>query len=178
MKNVGIVRRLDELGRIVIPREFRKTHRINVGDPLEIMATETGNIVITKVDMLSDLTALCETACQSLSAELSMTVAGSGFDNLLTASGQGRSSLVDKPLPHSITKLLKNRGFYNGSVMSDEIAKLPEDIAFGYVCIVPIQSYDDCFGGLFAFSNKEIAGFDIAAMKLAGRLVGDTLAKY
>jgi len=177
MKNVGIVRRLDELGRIVIPREFRKTHRINVGDPLEIVATETGNIVITKVDMLSDLTALCETACQSLSAELNMTIAGASFVDFLTASGPGRSGLIDKPLPQSVSKLLKNRGFFNGDIISDQIAKMPET-TFSHVCIVPIQSYDDCFGGLFAFSNKEITGFDAAAVKLAGRLVGDTLAKY
>jgi len=177
MKNVGIVRRLDELGRIVIPREFRKTHRINVGDPLEIMATETGNIIITKVDTISDLMALCETACQSLAAELSMTILGTSFDKFLIGSGQGRSGFVDKPLPSAASKLLKGRGFYNGAVASDEIGKLPET-QFEYVCIVPIQSYDDCFGGLIAFSSKEITGFDAAALKLAGRLVGDTLAKY
>ncbi|MCL2556045.1 MAG: AbrB/MazE/SpoVT family DNA-binding domain-containing protein [Firmicutes bacterium] len=177
MKNVGIVRRLDELGRIVIPREFRKTHRINVGDPLEIMATESGNIIITKVDTISDLTTLCETACASLAAELSMTIAGASFDKILAASGQGRSILNDKELSSAVSKMLKSRGFFSGAADSEEILGLV-NAGFNFVCVVPIQSYDDCFGGLIAFSNKEISGFDAAALKLAGRLVGDTLAKY
>lgn len=177
MKNVGIVRRLDELGRIVIPREFRKTHRINVGDPLEIMALENGDIVISKVDHISDLTALCETACSSLSGELNSTVAASSFDKFVACYGHGRQAVVDKELPASVTKLLKNRGFYNGSTASDELGRFP-DVGFGYVCITPILSYDDCFGGIFAFSNAPINGIDSAAIRLAGKLVGETLGKY
>jgi len=177
MKNVGIVRRLDELGRVVIPREFRKMHRINVGDPLEIFAMENGNIVISKFDRISDLVALGETACSSLSSELSMTVAVSSFESFVAATGSGKSEIIDKEIGQAAAKLLKNRSEFNGKKGDAEIGKLV-DTPHEFVCVVPIQSYDDCFGGLFAFSDSEISGLDAAALRLAGKLVGDALAKY
>ncbi|MDR3022353.1 MAG: AbrB/MazE/SpoVT family DNA-binding domain-containing protein [Clostridiales bacterium] len=54
MKNTGIVRRIDELGRIVIPMEYRKMHRINIGDPMEILATEKGEIMLKKIGLESE----------------------------------------------------------------------------------------------------------------------------
>lgn len=177
MKNIGIVRRLDELGRIVIPREFRKTHRINVGDPLEISASENGSIIINKVDNTSDLVQLCETACSSLSAELSVTVAAGNFERFLAVSGHGKQALIERELPAALSKMLKNRGQFNGSLSSEEVGRFP-DIGFAYICVAPILSFDECFGGVVAFSDKPLNGIDTASLKLAGRLIGDALQRY
>lgn len=177
MKTTGIVRRLDELGRIVIPREFRKTYRINVGDPLEIVALENGDIVISKVDNTGELILLSESACASLSAELGVTAAASSLDRFVACSGDGKSKFAEAPLPPDILKIIKNRGFYNGSTDSDEVKKLSET-GFGYVCIAPICNFDDCYGGIFAFSERQISGLDAAAVRLAGKLIGDALQKY
>jgi len=177
MKNVGIVRRLDELGRIVIPREFRKTHRINVGDPLEIMATESGSIVITKVDRLTDLIALTGAACTTLSAELNLTIAASSFDTFVAAGGQNRGGISGKELPEAVMGVLKDRGTAYGKTESFGFVDTPF-ANFENVCFVPILSYDDSFGGIFAFSDAEISAHNMAAIKLAGRLVGEALSRY
>jgi len=67
MKNTGIVRRLDELGRVVIPMEYRKMHRINIGDPMEIMANDNGEIVLKKIGLeseyISNASAIIESVC-------------------------------------------------------------------------------------------------------------------
>jgi len=177
MKRIGIVRRLDELGRIVIPREFRKTHRINVGDPLEISATDTGSIIINKVDNTSDLSNLGETACETLSKELNLTVAASNFERILSCVGQGKQAIIERELPLNVSRMLKNRGYFNGPITSEEVARFP-DIGFNYIFIAPILSYDECFGGIMAFSETPISESSAAVIRLAGRLLGDTLQKY
>ena len=55
MKATGIVRRIDELGRVVIPKEIRRTLRIKNGDPLEIYTTESGGVILKKYSALKDL---------------------------------------------------------------------------------------------------------------------------
>ena len=48
MKATGIVRRIDELGRIVIPKEIRRTHKIREGTPLEIYSSDNGELTLKK----------------------------------------------------------------------------------------------------------------------------------
>lgn len=66
MEETGVIRRLDALGRIVIPREYRKLHRIEVGDPLEMRLTTGGEITIKKVDLSAQLKTLGELAINAL----------------------------------------------------------------------------------------------------------------
>ena len=66
MEETGVIRRLDALGRIVIPREYRKLHRIEVGDPLEMRLTTGGEITIKKVDLSAQLKTLGELALHAL----------------------------------------------------------------------------------------------------------------
>lgn len=65
MKTVGIIRRIDDLGRIIIPREIRKQLSINEGCPLEITVAENGNVILKKVDtkksLIDDVRSLEET---------------------------------------------------------------------------------------------------------------------
>ena len=60
MKATGIVRRIDDLGRIVVPKEIRKVLRIREGDPLEIFTGKEGEIVLKKYSPMSDLTAFAQ----------------------------------------------------------------------------------------------------------------------
>ncbi|MCL2675404.1 MAG: AbrB/MazE/SpoVT family DNA-binding domain-containing protein [Firmicutes bacterium] len=177
MKNIGIIRRLDELGRVVIPREYRKLHHINVGDPLEIFAIDTGSIIINKMDNTSDLIQVGEAVCTSLSAELGMTAAAANFERLLVCVGHGKQVLIERELPHNVVKMLKNRGSYNGPITGDEVGRFP-DVGFSYIAVAPLFSVDECFGGLVAFSEKPISEAAVASLKLAGRLAGDALQRY
>lgn len=79
MKTTGIVRRLDELGRIVIPKEYRKLYGIEIGDPLEIKGNENGTITVSKVSNRTELLALCKSVCDCISAETGVTVAATDF---------------------------------------------------------------------------------------------------
>lgn len=57
MKATGIVRRIDELGRVVIPKEIRRTQRIRQGDPLEIFTTGDGEVIFKKYSPIGEMAA-------------------------------------------------------------------------------------------------------------------------
>ena len=71
MKATGIVRRIDDLGRVVIPKEIRRTYRIREGDPLEIFVTSNGEVVFKKYSPLGEIS-----SCASHYAEVLTKAAG------------------------------------------------------------------------------------------------------
>lgn len=64
MKATGIVRRIDDLGRVVVPKEIRRTLRIREGDPLEIFTDKEGEIILKKYSPIGELSAFCQTVCR------------------------------------------------------------------------------------------------------------------
>ena len=169
MKTTGIVRRLDELGRIVIPREYRRLYSINVGDPLEIVAMENGNIVISKLSTESDLAQLGKSACESLSVEFGLTAAVSNLKEFITGSGGGKSVLVNKELSTEIVKSIKDRrsAIVNGL-----------SYGFSYMAYAPIFGASDVFGGIFLLGGIAPDETKLASLKIAGKLIEDSIQKF
>ncbi len=169
MRTTGIVRRLDELGRIVIPREYRRLYSINIGDPLEIVAMENGDIVISKISTESDLAALGRSACESLATEFGLTAAAANLKTFVTGAGGGKGAVVGKELTPEFIKLLKDRrsGIGGGTVFG-----------FSYMAYAPILGSSDVFGGIFLFGGIQPDEAKLASLKIAGRLIGDSLQKF
>ena len=70
MKATGIVRRIDDLGRVVVPKEIRRTLRIREGDPLEIFTDKEGEIILKKYSPIGELSAFAKQYAESLSQML------------------------------------------------------------------------------------------------------------
>lgn len=87
MKATGIVRRIDELGRIVIPKEIRRTMRIRNGDPLEIFTDREGGILLRKYSPMGELNHLGEECCDSLFRATGRTAAVADRDGIIAAAG-------------------------------------------------------------------------------------------
>ncbi len=169
MKTTGIVRRLDELGRIVIPREYRRLYSINIGDPLEIVAMENGDIVISKVSSESDLVALGRSACESLSSEFGLTAAVSNLKNFVVGAGSGKGAIVNSEVSPELIKAIKDRR--NGIVSA-------LSYGFSYAAYAPIYGSSDVFGGIFLFGSAQPDEAKAASLKIAGKLIGDSLQKF
>ena len=103
MKATGIVRRIDELGRIVIPKEIRRVLRIREGDPIEIFTEEDG-VVLKKYARIRELGDYAETYCQALTGALGFSAAVTDTETVLFAStftvtSSARTAMVEKELP-------------------------------------------------------------------------------
>lgn len=169
MKATGIVRRLDELGRIVIPREYRRLYGINIGDPLEIVAMDNGDIVISKLSTESDLVALGQSASESLAAEFNLTAAVSGLKGFIAGAGGGKGAILGKELSPELIKALSDRRSGTGSGLL---------YGFSYMAYAPVFGSTDVFGGIFLFGGVMPDEAKLASLKIAGKLIGDSLQKF
>jgi AbrB family transcriptional regulator (stage V sporulation protein T) len=103
MKATGIVRRIDELGRIVIPKEIRRTLRIREGDPLEIYTDREGGIILKKYSPIGELAAFALDFAEALSQTLGLTAVISDRDTVLAASGEHKRDYFERPVSRALT---------------------------------------------------------------------------
>ena len=98
MKATGIVRRIDELGRIVIPKEIRRTQRIRQGDSLEIFTAADGEVVFKKYSPLSGLGSLSKVYAEVLAKSLGRPVVVCDTHQIVAAAGPGRGELLGRAI--------------------------------------------------------------------------------
>ena len=96
MKATGIVRRIDDLGRVVIPKEIRRTMRIREGDPLEIYTTRDGEVIFKKYSLIGGLEDFAAQFCDTLSRNTDFTAAVTDRDGIVAVAGAGKRELLGK----------------------------------------------------------------------------------
>jgi len=112
MKATGIVRRVDDLGRIVIPKEIRRTLRIREGDPLEIYTEKDGGVIFRKYSPMGDLQEFASQMCDAIGGASGHIAAISDRDSIIALCGAPKRELVDKPNSAELEKLMEQRKFY------------------------------------------------------------------
>ena len=112
MKATGIVRRIDELGRVVIPKEIRRTQRIRQGDALEIFTDTNGEVVFKKYSPLLGLGQLSAVYAEVLAKDLGMPVMVCDRDELVAVTGPRRTELNGRAISDALRKLLAMRAVY------------------------------------------------------------------
>ena len=109
MKATGIVRRIDDLGRVVIPKEIRRTLRIREGDPLEIFTDREGEIILKKYSPIGELGALAKLYAESLSQTMGCTVCITDMDQVVAVSGSGKKELQDAYISKELEQAVLSR---------------------------------------------------------------------
>ncbi|MEA4966461.1 MAG: stage V sporulation T C-terminal domain-containing protein [Oscillospiraceae bacterium] len=112
MKATGIVRRIDDLGRVVIPKEIRRTLRIREGDPLEIYTEKDGEVIFKKYSPLGDLSDFAGQLCDSIGKNTGRITAVADRDSIIALSGAPKRDLLDKPNSHDLARLMDLRKIY------------------------------------------------------------------
>ena len=112
MKATGIVRRVDDLGRIVIPKEIRRTLRIREGDPLEIYTEKDGGVIFRKYSPMGDLQEFAAQMCESIGSATGHIAAVSDRDSIIALHGAPKRELMDKPNSPELERLMELRKNY------------------------------------------------------------------
>ena len=112
MKATGIVRRVDDLGRIVIPKEIRRTLRIREGDPLEIYTEKDGGVIFRKYSPMGDLQEFAAAMCESIGSATGYIAAVADRDSIIALHGAPKRELIDKPNSPELEKLMEQRKNY------------------------------------------------------------------
>lgn len=105
MKATGIVRRIDDLGRVVIPKEIRRTMRIREGDPLEIYTDRDGSVIFKKYSLLGGVTEFAAQMCDTLNRTTGRTVVITDRDSTVAVAGAPRRELADQAISPELERL-------------------------------------------------------------------------
>jgi AbrB family transcriptional regulator (stage V sporulation protein T) len=112
MKATGIVRRIDDLGRVVIPKEIRRTMRIREGDPLEIYTSRDGEVIFKKYSLLSGMDDFASQLCETMSRSTGNICAVTDRDTVIAVAGGGKRELMGKHITAELEQIMENRRIY------------------------------------------------------------------
>lgn len=146
MKATGIVRRIDDLGRVVIPKEIRRTMRIREGDPLEIYTDREGEVIFKKYSPIGELTGFAAQYAETLHKTCSLSVIICDRDTVIACSGVPRKEYADKALSSELEQIIEKRSLYVRQEDAKEIPILAEGGNYHIRCAMPIISAGDIVG--------------------------------
>ncbi len=109
VKATGIVRRIDDLGRVVIPKEIRRTLRIREGDPLEIYVDREGEVILKKYSPVSELGDFAKEYADSLFEAIGHIVLIADRDNIVAVAGASKKEFLNKPIGAVVEKVMEDR---------------------------------------------------------------------
>ena len=158
MRATGIVRRIDELGRVVIPKEIRRTLRIREGDPLEIFTDHDGEVVLKKYSPIGEIASIAKDYTDSLHRTLGHVALISDRDAVVSSSGTAKREYVEKALSPEADRILQSRqlAMMNLSSGAKMIPVTSDDHAENYSAqiLAPILADGEIVGGLILLSRE------------------------
>ena len=153
MKATGIVRRIDDLGRVVIPKEIRRTMRIREGDPLEIYTDREGEVIFKKYSPIGELAAFASQYAETLHKTCSLSVVICDRDAVIACAGVSRKDYGDKAVSTELERVIESRSLYVWREGEERIPVLAEGGSHFVSCAMPIISEGDIAGCVVSVSD-------------------------
>ena len=172
MKATGIVRRVDDLGRIVIPKEIRRTLKIREGDPLEIYTEKDGGVIFRKYSPMSDLQDFAAQLCESIGANTGCVAAVSDRDSIIALSGAPKRELLEKPNSQELDKLMANRKNYRYMAGETLLPATEGSDKYHLGVAAPILSQGDLMGCVMLLLGENDSPLGEADQRLAQTVAG------
>lgn len=173
MKATGIVRRIDDLGRVVVPKEIRRTLRIREGDPLEIFTDREGKIILKKYSPIGELSTLARQYAETLAQILDCLVGICDMEQIVAAGGPGRKELQEKGITKELEELLRERTQKEMKAGEKQYVDVVEDKgSYEEEVISPIICQGDVIGGVILLSKHQTRRFTETDKKMAECIAG------
>ena len=146
MKATGIVRRIDDLGRVVIPKEIRRTMRIREGDPLEIYTDREGEVIFKKYSPIGELAAFAAQYAETLHKICDISVVICDRDAVIASAGVGKREYADKKMSEALEDIVERRQLYTHRTGGEKIAVIADGGSHYVSCAMPIITEGDMIG--------------------------------
>ena len=169
MKATGIVRRIDDLGRVVIPKEIRRTLRIREGDPLEIFTDREGEIILKKYSPIGEFGMPVKLYAESLSQTMGCTVCITDTDQVIAVSGAGKKDLEERFVRKEFLQVLGDREVLTACQGDDRYVKVTEEMnEYEDEVISPIISAGDIIGAVVLLNKDKKKNFCEVEKRVCG----------
>ena len=172
MKATGIVRRIDDLGRVVIPKEIRRTMHIKEGAPLEIFTDTEGGVIFKKYSPISEISDVTEHFADVLYRSVSTPVLISDRDHIISCAGVSKKDFLDRRISSDLEKIMEERQLYTGD---REKQLFPVDgIDYGASIAAPIIGNGDILGAVVFLwgDGSKISPTEIKLAQVAASFIG------
>lgn len=165
MKATGIVRRIDDLGRVVIPKEIRRTLRIREGDPLEIYTDVEGEVIFKKYSPVGELSQFATTFCEVVARVANFPTVVCDRDHVVAVAGISKKEYMERRITAALEDLMENRKSY---MLKDEKA----------ASFYPIEGVDKAAAIIFPIiASGDVAGAVIMLTSDLDVIPGETESK-
>lgn len=175
MKATGIVRRIDDLGRVVIPKEIRRTMRIREGDPLEIYTNSNGEVIFKKYSPIGELSAFASQYAEALNGATELNVLICDRDRCIAAAGVSKKEVLERRITRRVEDIMEKRRVevFNGSDRTGAVEGIDQKIAVA----APILIAGDVSGAvlLSSDSGKDAKDSDVKLASVAAAFLGKQL---
>jgi AbrB family transcriptional regulator (stage V sporulation protein T) len=176
LKATGVVRRIDDLGRIVIPKEIRKTLRIKEGDPLEIFTDKEGEVILKKYSPIGELSEFATGYAETLAKTTGHIACITDKDTVIAVSGGSKKEFLEQDLSGELEQLLEDKEVYT-SKENNEIA-IPitkndnKERKYNSQVIYPIISQGDVIGSVILLSKDNNTKMGDSELKVVQSAAG------
>ncbi|GIQ67284.1 stage V sporulation protein T [Xylanibacillus composti] len=172
MKATGIVRRIDDLGRVVIPKEIRRTLRIREGDPLEIFVDRDGEVILKKYSPIGELGDFAKEYAESLFESTGHITMISDRDTMIAVAGASKKEYLEKQIGTIVENCMDNRKTVLETNTGEyEIIKDMSETISSFV-VAPIISGGDPIGSVVMLNKEESAKMSQMEIKMAETAAG------
>ena len=153
MKATGIVRRIDDLGRVVIPKEIRRTMFIREGDSLEIFTSKDGEVIFKKYSPLGEFTDFATHMCESLNKTTGYIAAVTDRDSIIAVAGVSQKEMAEKRISTELEGLMEARQIYQHKENGKSLPVAAGDDKYSLSVAAPIISEGDIMGEVLFISE-------------------------
>ena len=150
LKATGVVRRIDDLGRIVIPKEIRRTLHIKEGDPLEIFTDKEGEVILKKYSPIGELSEFATGYAETLSKTTGHIACITDKDTVIAVSGGSKKEFLEKSLSPELEKVMENNELSLPITQNDN-----NERRYNSQVIYPIISDGDVIGSVILLSKEQ-----------------------
>ncbi|MFO2550086.1 stage V sporulation protein T [Alicyclobacillus cycloheptanicus] len=172
MKATGIVRRIDDLGRVVIPKEIRRTLRIREGDPLEIFVDRDGEVILKKYSPIGELGDFAKEYAESLAEASGHIALIADRDVIIAVSGASKKDFLDKPISEDVEQSMEDRKTVMDTSPGEYATIRDRTEHFSSRVIAPIVAAGDPIGAVMLLSRDDNVKMGALEQKLAETAAG------
>ena len=157
MKATGVVRRIDDLGRVVIPKEIRKTLRIKEGDPLEIFTDKEGEVILKKYSPIGELTEFATGYAETLAKTTGHIACITDKDTVIAVSGGSKKEFLEQDLSEELERIMEDKEKYTIKENNDLAVPITKngnkERRYHSQIVYPIISDGDVIGSVILLSK-------------------------
>jgi len=176
LKATGVVRRIDDLGRIVIPKEIRKTLRIKEGDPLEIFTDKEGEVILKKYSPIGELSEFATGYAETLAKTTGHIACITDKDTVIAVSGGSKKEFLEQDLSKELEQLLEDKEVYTSKENNEVSIPITKndnrERKYNSQVVYPIISQGDVIGSVILLSKDNNTKMGDSELKVVQSAAG------